>query len=454
MSAHLRLALLVIALVLLVPAAISAPTITPVSPLPGETVRTGTPVFEFAFADDASPIAPASVKVTLDGLDVGLEEAAVNETGLRYVVPEFLALAEGNHTLEIVVANGQGEVGNRTVQFVVNYTQVAEAKQPLDLGLVVGSAAAGLALLAAAATAFYLRARKTRGFTFQKHFLRHPGQLKFIALYVPSGIAVVLTLGALFYVSTLPNPMRYSTEIILVAGTSLAFGPFGLSSLRDSLRTRAYERAFAQFLFELADAVRGGINPVKAVQELAKTGEGVLKRHMQQAADVLRLGRPMDEALRAMTANMGSPLVSRYAALVGEASSMGGSVAGVLQRAAKDMDDLVKIQGERRRALRQPIFTMYMAFGVLLIMILQIISFAPSIGDLDLSALGAGESTAKVAKMPVPLMQERFFHLLLVNAAGAGLLVGSFTNGQVRHGILHAIVMVGVAVVAYPLFTM
>ena len=446
-----------LAIVLLAPAA-QALDIVPVSPHRGDVVRTGTPSLLFAFRNGTADL--ASVQVAMDGAvlspdeDGGVQGLRITPTGLNYTVPPLLKLREGNHTFTVKALDQSHQPAQGRLQFSVNYTALPVPKKPLDLRLVVAVGAGGLLVLAAAGAGVYVWAKRTRGFTFQKHFLRHPGQVKFLALYIPSGIAVVLTMGALYFLTTLPHPPRYGTEQVLVAGASLALGPFGLSGLRATLRTRAYERAFAQFLFELADAVRGGINPVKAVQELAKTGEGVLKRPLQQAADVLRLGRPMDEALRAMTARMGSPLVSRYAALVGEASSMGGSVAGVLQRAAKDMDDLVKIGGDRRRALRTPVFTMYMAFGVLLVMILQIVNFAPSIGDFDLSALGVGGggAAAQVAKMPVLLMQRRFFHLLLVNATGAGLLVGSFTEGKMRNGILHAIVMAGIAAAAYPLF--
>lgn len=433
-------------LALLAPS-VQALDLVPIEPSPGDVVRTDAPVFRFAFANGTG----VAVDLELDGLAIEDEEnLQVNGTGFGYALPPILALAEGNHTLNVTASDGAGGSASYSLAFSVNLTVPPAPREPVDLGLVVGLVSAGLALAAGAATGTYVHLRRRRGFTFRKHFLRNPGHLRFLALYLPAGTATVLTLGALFFVSTWGQAPRYATEFVLVVGGCLAVGPFGLSSLRANTRTRAAERAFAQFLFELADAVRGGINPVKAVQELAMTGEGILKQPLQQAADALRLGRPMEEALRSMVAGLGSPLVLRYASLVGEASSMGGSVAGVLQRAAKDMDDLVKIQAERRRSLRQPVFTMYMAFGVLLIMVLQVISFAPNVGDLDFGALGIGGG-AQVAKMPLPLMQERFFHLLLVNAVGAGLLVGSFTHGRVRDGLLHAMVMVAAAVVIYPL---
>lgn len=434
-------------LLLLAQAAHAAPTLRAISPQPGEVVRSEAPLLVFG-VEGADPSA-GRVALAVDGLDADPEGLTANGTAIAYQVPAILPLAEGNHTVTVRISGPAGEA-ELSVAFTVNLTIPPAPPKPINLGLVVLVSAGGLTLLAAAAGGGYTYLRRTRNFTLRKHFLRHPQQLRYLTLYVPSGAAAVLTLGALFLVAGMAKPPRFATEMVLVVGLGCALGPFGLSTFRATLRTRALERAFAQFLFELADAVRGGINPTKAVQELAKTSEGLLKRPLQQAADALRLGRPMDEALKQMTAGMGSPLVSRYAALVGEASGMGGSVAGVLQRAAKDMDDLVKIRAERRRALRTPMFTMYMAFGVMAIMVLQIVSFAPNIGDLDLKSLGAGAGKS-VPRLPLEVLQTRFFHLLLMNAAGAGLLIGSFTEGKARNGILHAIAMTGAAVVVYPL---
>jgi Flp pilus assembly protein TadB len=437
-------------LVLLAPAADAATTLKALSPADGAVVRTATPKVAFGYVSDGQ-VEPDRVVLAIDGVPAAPEDLHVNATAISYQVPSVLPLAEGRHNVTVALRDSKGGLADARAAFTVKLTIPPPPPKPIDMVLVVGVTAGGLAVLVGAAFGGYTHLRRTRGFTLRKHFLRHPEQLRYLSLYIPSGAAIVLTLGGLLAVARMAHPPRFATEQVLVLGCSLALGPFGLSSFRATLRTRTCERAFAQFLFELADAVRGGINPVKAVQELAKTSEGILKRPLQQAADALRLGRPMDEALKLMTQGMGSPLVSRYAALVGEASGMGGSVAGVLQRAAKDMDDLVKIRGERRRALRTPMLTMYMAFGVMAVMILQIVSFAPNIGDLDLSALGGGGGAAPVARLPLAVLQTRFFHLLLMNAAGAGLLIGSFTEGKVRNGILHAIAMAGIAAVVYPL---
>lgn len=434
----------VIVILLLLPAACAQVTLSPRFPQPGEIVRTATPTLVV----DHAGLSGEEVTFVLDGLPLESDEFVVFATNVTYQVPGLLKLREGNHTFSVTAGAQTLEV-----PFSVNYTALPGPASTVGPVVVVAIVGGSVVVVAVGGATAYAWARKRHRFTFRKHFLRHPEQVRFITLYVPSGAALLAGLGAAFAVATMAHPPRYAMEYVLVAGTAAALGPFGVSSLRQTLRTRAYERAFAQFLFELADAVRGGIDPVKAVQELAKTDDGLLHDHLRRAADLLRLGRPMEEALRAMTKGMGSALVSRYAALVGEASSMGGTVSSVMQRAAKDMDDLVKIKAERRRALRQPVFTMYMAFAVLLLMVLQIVGFAPNIGDISLASLTGGGGAPSVPRMGIAAMQAAFFHLLLVNAAGSGLLVGAFTEGKVRNGILHAIVLVGVAAIIYPLAT-
>jgi archaellum biogenesis protein FlaJ (TadC family) len=454
MKAARPLTLALIALMLVAPlAGATAPTIHAVDPTSGATVRTVAPILKVNFTDPEGDVDPSSVKVELDGIDA-LQEfsdtVSVTADGVVIAVPSILPLRLGDHFLNVTVRDKAGGSSALSIPFVVNTTALPTPPKPIPLGLIVGVVAGSLALAGAAATGGYLYLRRTRRFTLRKYFLRNPEKVRFIVLYAPSGLAVALTIGVLFYVSTLAHAPRFAAERTMVVGAFLAFGPYGIDVIRKARRLRACERAFAQFLFELSDAVRGGIDPVKAVLELAKTEEGILAPHVRRAADVLRLGRPLEEAMRFMSEPLGSELVTRYGALVGEASAMGGSIAGVIQRAAKDMDELVKIGRERDQALRTPVMTMYMAFGVLLIMVLQLVSFAPTLGAIDVTALG-GAGTAKVPRLPVDVMQTRFFHLLLLNGAGAGLLVGAFVSGKVKNGIVHAMVMVAIATVVYPL---
>ena len=214
---------------------------------------------------------------------------------------------------------------------------------------------------------------------------------------------------------------------------------------------RAYERAFAQFLFEMADAMRGGIDPAKAVIELSKTHTNILRRQLRIAADGIRLGRAFDEVLRNMVAPMKSPLITRYAGLIADAAGLGGETSIVVYRAAKDMDDFIKIEIEREKQLVMPVAVLYIAASSWPSCSLRI---APSIGSINISVasgapLSGGGGATNVPRLDPNTLGQRFFDLMVINSVGTGAIIGAFTEGKVRYGLLHSIALVVVTVVAF-----
>ncbi len=57
---------------------------------------------------------------------------------------------------------------------------------------------------------------------------------------------------------TLPGLPLLSPEYVFIAGFFIAVTAFAIDAYYEKRQMRAYERAFAQFLFEMADAMSGG----------------------------------------------------------------------------------------------------------------------------------------------------------------------------------------------------
>ncbi|MCI4340190.1 MAG: type II secretion system F family protein, partial [Thermoplasmata archaeon] len=218
----------------------------------------------------------------------------------------------------------------------------------------------------------------------------------------------------------------------------------------------ARERAFAQFLFEMADAMRGGIDPAKSVIELSKTTSNILSKPLRIAADQIRLGRPFEAVLTGMVSDMKSPLVLRYASLIAEASNVGGETSAVVYRAAKDMDDFIKIEVERGKQLLMPVAVLYIAFGVLIAVLFALLYIAPTLGSINISFIGgnplAGASSgggSTVPKLDPSTLKVRFFDLMLIVSLGTGAIIGAFTEGKARYGLLHSLALAAGTAVAF-----
>ena len=460
--AVLLLALLFLGLLSAVPSAhaVGSPlTITPTNPPPGSTVATQTPNISVTFSDGAGTVDPRSVVMLVDGINVtDLDAFVATPTAAYYPVLPILKLAEGNHTVDVSAADSAGNHAEYSWGFQVNLT--AGAAGPLipvnlesilvDVGVVAGLAAAG-------AGGYILYLKRTRRFTFRKYFATHPVRREYVVLYIPATAAFVFLLVGLIYVIGSTGLPLLAPEYVVIVATFIGLTAFAIDARREKRLVRARERAFAQFLFEMADAMRGGIDPAKSVIELAKTTSNILSKPLRIAADQIRLGRPFEAVLTGMVSDMKSPLVSRYAGLIAEASNVGGETSAVVYRAAKDMDDFIKIEVERGKQLLMPVAVLYIAFGVLMAVLFALLYIAPTLGTINISFLNgnplAGASTggggSTVPKLDPSTLKVRFFDLMLIVSLGTGAIIGAFTEGKARYGLLHSLGLAAGTAIAF-----
>jgi len=432
--------------------------IHPTNPPPGATIAVRSPAIIASFGPGVDL---ATVHMIVDRKDVTEdvpENVRVTDHNVTYTVPAIrgLDLRDGLHNVTVRI--GSEEVRwNFTVDLTIPQGPSAGANL---LFLIVATVGGIAAVAGTGAIGAYAYLRKRKGYTMEKLLVRFPIKREHLVLGLPAFIATLVVLAGFAYADS--HPFHYSTEYTLVVGLVFALAPYGIDSRRAKRRRRLQEKAFTQFLYELSDAMRGGIDPYKAIQELAKTDKSVLQKGLAAASDSIRLGRPLETVMRNLGRSSKSALLERYATLVGEASTAGGEVAGVVYRAAKDLDELVRIERERAAKMTAPVVTMYISFGVLMMIVASMLSFAPQLAAFGAPQKGAGDAGATggvgsllsfgdAPKLDVATMQLHFFHLLLANALGAGLLIGSFVSGKVRDGLLHALLLLGVAAVAFPI---
>ena len=436
------------------------------SPAPNSIVASTTTTISASFEDTGGAVNPSSVLIFVDQNNVtSVDSVTITPQQITYTPPSILALKDGVNNVTIDASDSSGNSASVTWNFTVN-TNLTPTSNPFSSvkpSTIVFYTAIVAALAGAGVGGYILFLKQTTRFTFRRYFATHPVKTKYIVIYLPAVAAFLVILFGLDYVFNTAGLPAQAPDYVLILGIFVGLTAFGVDSRHEMNRTRAYERAFSQFLFEMADAMRGGIDPAKAIVELSKTNANILRKHLRIAADGIRLGRPFEVVLREMAAPMNSDLINRYASLIADATGVGGETATVVYRAAKDMDDFVKIEDEREKQLMLPVAVVYIAFGVLVAVLIALIYIAPDLGTLNinflggnpLSGVGSGKSAAPPTVPPLDqgALRERFFELLIINALGTGAIIGAFTEGRARYGILHSLGLVaGIAIVFAILF--
>jgi pilus assembly protein TadC len=430
------------------------------TPAPGGVTSSTTPTISVSYSDSVSTIPSSNVFMFVNGINVtSFSDTTITSSQATYVTPSILSLKDGVHNVTVEVSDLAGHSAEAQWNFTVNTNATGVANnplagvKPLTLVFYTGIVAA---IAGAAVGGYILFLKQTTRFTFRRYFATHSVEAKYYTLYIPLGAAFLFVLFGLSLVYSNPSWPSNSVDYVFIIAIFIAMTAWGIDARREMLRVRAYERAFAQFLFELADAMRGGLDPAKSMVELAKTYTNILAKPLKIASDGIRLGRPLDAVLTDMVKRMGSPLIRRYAGLIAEATAAGGETALVVYRAAKDMDDFVKIEEEREKQLMLPVAVIYIAFSVLMAVLFALLFIAPELGTLNISFIGLGTlpSSASTTSTAVPhlafsTLKERFFELMIINALGTGAIIGAFTEGRARYGILHSLALVAATAIAF-----
>ena len=429
------------------------PEINIVYPKENSEITEKQPEIKATFSDDGN-INTDSVKIIFNDLDVTdwEEETQVTKTYVTHKVSEIFALKEGQYNVTVEVSDNKGNTAKKTWRF--NVTKPVSVKGGLKIdvigiviNIIIGTIIGSIILVA---YIFYLK--KTKNFTFRKFFAQHPLQKQYLTIYLPLIVSFIFILLGFAYIASNPDINTFSYEYVFVIGMFIAIGPFAISSQIEKRRIFKNERGFTQFLFEMADAMRGGLDPSKAVIELSKTNTGILREKLQIAADSIKIGRPFDEVITSMGRSFKSDLIKRYSSIIGEASKIGGETATVIFRASKDMDDFLKVQRDRKRELTMQVTTIYISFVVLIIIIYLLLTLFPSFEGIDISLISGGpglsgaEATAaednSINRISTTTLTRRFFHVVVANAVGTGAVIGGFLDGRVKYGLLHILALV------------
>jgi archaeal flagellar protein FlaJ len=254
-----------------------------------------------------------------------------------------------------------------------------------------------------------------------------------------------------------PKPVNiHNFDLVVTAGLWVGLGPYALDSTLAGRRVRRYEQDFTDFLFELSELIRGGIDPVKATVTLSQGSLGSITRPVQVVAKQMEIGFTFEQAMRNLAISLKSTLVNRYIDLVIQASYSGGAVANLIQRASADMSTFLNIEGEKRAGLSQYMVVLYAGQVILIALCaILVVQFLPELSAISALGTGAGSFTGSILGKAdigtVPLERDLYL-LVIINGFLGGLVIGKIAEGKLKHGIKHSLILVLIGFLAWTLF--
>jgi flagellar protein FlaJ len=236
----------------------------------------------------------------------------------------------------------------------------------------------------------------------------------------------------------------YSNELLLFA-ILVAVVPSAVLDYLNQKWLSAIEKQMPLLVRGVSESQETGVTIIKALEKVVedKMVGKPLSDEVRKLTVQMSWGTSFEGALTSLKDRIGSPIVSRFCALVLEASRSGGQIKKVFTGTSGFMEEMKEIDEDTSAQMKPYIVIIYVAFVVFLFMAVILVSafFTP----LE----GSPQILSQFSIVGVSAFKDFFYRNMLVSALTGGFMAGKIGERRVFGGLKHVIVL---SVVGYVVF--
>jgi len=274
--------------------------------------------------------------------------------------------------------------------------------------------------------------------------------------YIGLGFAALIIIGSIIgaFYSTDDRLYYFTSGLAFVVGAL----PFLGTLILETKEERDKEAMFLEFARDLAEGVKSGTPISRSVLNVQNKNYGSLTKHIQKLGNQVSLGIPIKDALETLSRDVGSTVISRAITLIREAEKAGGDIEVILDSVVFSISQTEVLKKERRAAIYNLVVQGYIIFFIFIaIMLVMQFKIFPIVTNFNLEdtggsggsgglnfATGAGFALGSSSLTPDEIANS-FLFLLFTQGFFMGLIIGKISEGKIKPGLKHSIILVALA---------
>jgi len=269
--------------------------------------------------------------------------------------------------------------------------------------------------------------------------------IKFRPVYlIGIGIAILLVILDFYLFFSFKAPVGPTARWfypMLIISLNVGWAHIWIDSMKELKRQRRIEEKFVDFSRDIQSSVKSGISIPATLIQAAKKDYSELNPFIRKLANQIKLGIPIHKALLTFAEDTENAMIKRSIAIVIEAEASGGEIENVLKAVTDSMENIKKLKEERKSGTFGQIVQGYIVFfvfiGIMLVLQLKLFPQLGKVGgteELGMSLLGGGGGgTVNLDKI--------FFSLIMIQGFFAGIMIGKFSEGTMKQGLIHSLIL-------------
>ena len=230
----------------------------------------------------------------------------------------------------------------------------------------------------------------------------------------------------------------------LIISIAISIIQFWLDLIKEKKRNQEIENKFLEFSRNLVESVKSGIPIPKSILNIADKDYGALNPFARKLANQIEWGIPTRKALITFAEDTENHVIKRSVSIMIEAEESGGDISDILSSVVDSVVNVKKMKEERRASVYSQIVQGYIVFfifiGIMLILQLWLFPKLTSLSGPVQSGLGGLGSVIPSSEGGYNL-DRIFFSLITIQSFFAGIMIGKFTEGTLKTGLIHSFIL-------------
>lgn len=254
-------------------------------------------------------------------------------------------------------------------------------------------------------------------------------------------VAVVSAVDAIAFVLVVwlflrDNFLVFSTEIVLTA-ILIAIIPYSIIDFLHQSWLNKIEDQMPMLVKGISESQETGLTFMQAFEKVVdeKMVRPPLGTEVKKLTDQMSWGLSFEDALQKFKERIDSPVVTRFCALVLEASRSGGQIRKVFSHTSGFMQEMREMEKEAAAQMKPYLIIVYAAFFILIftaVILLQ--NFFAPLQNLQ-------NILSPTTIVGLQGFKDFFYRTIIVSALFGGLMAGKIGERRIAGGLKHAIVM-------------
>lgn len=273
-------------------------------------------------------------------------------------------------------------------------------------------------------------------------------RLKFKLEYL---VGILLAVGVVIVDVVYFRGTRWFVALLVLA-LNVGWAQFWFDYYREIQRQKEIELKFLEFIRALVSSVRSGLPISKGVLHVADEDFGAFSPYVKKLSNQIEWGIPLHRALVTMANDTRNPMIKRSISIVIEADKSGGDIENVLQSVSQSVYTVKSLKQKRKSETHSQVVQGYVVFFIFIGVMLMIqIWLNPQLSGLqgekvneeDVGAIAGVFGNSGQADLVD--IDRIFFFLVIIQGFFSGLTIGKFSEGSLKQGILHSLVLILIA---------